>query len=78
MEVQLNGVSIADKVDFARYHFEKEVPVGAVAVVSEPGILHCVKSWTEGIPPQDRDQQEDLQDGCRICHEGWKSKGYLS
>merc|ERR1712128_110534 len=28
MEIQLNGGSIADKVDFARNHFEKEVPVG--------------------------------------------------
>merc|ERR1712004_465121 len=27
MEVQLNGGSIADKVNFAREHFEKEVPV---------------------------------------------------
>merc|ERR1711970_1322607 len=30
MEVQLNGGSIADKVNFAREHFEKEVPVGEV------------------------------------------------
>jgi len=33
MEVQLNGGSIADKVDFARNHFEKEVSVGAVFVM---------------------------------------------
>merc|ERR1712033_140443 len=30
MEVQLNGGSIADKVDFARNNFEKEVPVSQV------------------------------------------------
>merc|ERR1711962_1779125 len=30
MEVQLNGGSVADKVDFARNHFEKEIPVTAV------------------------------------------------
>lgn len=30
MEVQLNGGSVADKVNFARDHFEKEIPVGAV------------------------------------------------
>jgi len=30
MEVQLNGGSIADKVDFARNHFEKEIPVTSV------------------------------------------------
>merc|ERR1711937_339333 len=30
MEIQLNGGSIADKVYFARSHFEKEVPVGQV------------------------------------------------
>merc|ERR1712062_573037 len=35
MEVQLNGGSIADKVDFARNHFEKEVPVGAVFAQDE-------------------------------------------
>merc|ERR1712045_569901 len=30
MEIQLNGGSVADKVDFARNHFEKEIPVTAV------------------------------------------------
>merc|ERR1711878_240314 len=35
MEVQLNGGSIADKVNFAREHFEKEVPVGAVFAKDE-------------------------------------------
>ena len=30
-----NGGSIADKVDFARNHFEKEVPVGAVFAQDE-------------------------------------------
>merc|ERR1711899_247550 len=30
MEVQLNGGSVADKVNWAREHFEKEVPVGQV------------------------------------------------
>merc|ERR1712133_130491 len=35
MEVQLNGGSIADKVDFARNHFEKEVPVTAVFAADE-------------------------------------------
>merc|ERR1711981_689581 len=35
MEVQLNGGSIADKVNFAREHFEKEVPVGAVFAQDE-------------------------------------------
>merc|ERR1712212_1135423 len=30
IEVQLNGGSVADKVDFARNHFEKEIPVTAV------------------------------------------------
>merc|ERR1712062_409641 len=35
MEVQLNGGSIADKVDFARNHFEEEVPVGAVFAQDE-------------------------------------------
>merc|ERR1712126_110175 len=35
MEVQLNGGSTADKVDFARNHFEKEVPVTAVFAADE-------------------------------------------
>merc|ERR1711934_579046 len=35
MEVQLNGGSIADKVDFAREHFEKEIPVTAVFAQDE-------------------------------------------
>ena len=35
MKVQLNCGSIADKVDFARNRFEKEVPVGAVFAQDE-------------------------------------------
>lgn len=35
MEVQLNGGSISDKVNFAREHFEKEVPVTAVFAQDE-------------------------------------------
>merc|ERR1712157_622170 len=35
MEIQLNGGSIADKIDFARNHFEKEVPVTAVFAKDE-------------------------------------------
>merc|ERR1712029_1101215 len=35
MEVQLNGGSIADKVDFTRNHFEKEIPVNAVFAKDE-------------------------------------------
>merc|ERR1712227_804531 len=35
MEVQLNGGSVADKVDFARSHFEKEIPVNAVFAKDE-------------------------------------------
>merc|ERR1712142_1194355 len=35
MEVQLNGGSISDKVDFAREHFEKEVPVTEVLSMDE-------------------------------------------
>merc|ERR1712083_541390 len=35
MEVQLNGGSVADKVDFAKTHFEKEIPVTAVFASDE-------------------------------------------
>ena len=35
MEIQLNGGSVADKVDFARNHFEKEIPVNAVFAKDE-------------------------------------------
>jgi len=35
MEVQLNGGSVADKVDFARNHFEKEIPITAVFAKDE-------------------------------------------
>ena len=35
VEIQLNGGSIADKVDFAREHFEKEVPVKQVLAKNE-------------------------------------------
>merc|ERR1711941_215670 len=35
MEIQLNGGSVADKVSFARNHFEKEIPVTAVFAKDE-------------------------------------------
>jgi len=35
VEIQLNGGTIADKVDFAREHFEKEVPVKSVFAKNE-------------------------------------------
>merc|ERR1712113_199119 len=35
MEIQLNGGSVADKVNFAREHFEKEIPVTAVFAKDE-------------------------------------------
>merc|ERR1712142_333807 len=35
MEVQLNGGSVADKVNFAREHFEKEIPVANVFDMGE-------------------------------------------
>merc|ERR1719350_1188633 len=35
MEIQLNGGSVADKVAFARDHFEKEIPVTAVFAKDE-------------------------------------------
>merc|ERR1712142_830360 len=35
MEIQLNGGSVADKVNFAREHFEKQVPVSNVFAMDE-------------------------------------------
>ena len=35
MEVQLNGGSVADKVDFARKHFEQSIPVTDVFAMDE-------------------------------------------
>ncbi len=35
VEIQLNGGSVADKVDFAREHFEKEIPVKQVFAKNE-------------------------------------------
>jgi len=40
VEIQLNGGSIADKVDFARAHFEKEVPVKQVFAKNE--MIDCI------------------------------------
>merc|ERR1711994_725362 len=89
MEVQLNGGSIGDKGNVAREHFEKEVPVGEVFAQedsqgSEEGRLywslasqqdpeHCAQGRSEGLPPQDRGEQEDLQDGRWLPHEGWQA-----
>ena len=35
MEIQLNGGSVADKVNFAREHFEKKVPIKQVFAKDE-------------------------------------------
>merc|ERR1712128_277869 len=35
MEIQLNGGSVADKVDFAVSHFEKQIPIGEVFAQDE-------------------------------------------
>jgi large subunit ribosomal protein L3e len=40
VEIQLNGGTIADKVDFAREHFEKEVPVKEVFAKNE--MVDCI------------------------------------
>merc|ERR1712014_120369 len=52
MEVQLNGGSIADKVNFAREHFEKEVPVGEVFAQDEMiDVIGVTKRWhTKKLP----------------------------
>merc|ERR1711887_372253 len=52
MEVQLNGGSIADKVDFARNNFEKELPVGSVFAQDEMlDIIGVTNRWhTKKLP----------------------------
>lgn len=55
MEVQVNGGSVADKVEFARSHFEKEVEVGnvfsqdemidSIAVTKGHGVEGVIKRW---------------------------------
>merc|ERR1712044_53051 len=52
MEVQLNGGSVADKVDFARNHFEKEIPVNAVFAQDEViDVIGVTSRWhTKKLP----------------------------
>merc|ERR1712135_171802 len=52
MEVQLNGGSIADKVNWAREHFEKEVPVTEVLSMDECiDVIGVTKGWhTKKLP----------------------------
>jgi large subunit ribosomal protein L3e len=55
MEIQVNGGSVADKVEFARSHFEKEVDVSsvfekdemidAIAVTKGHGVEGVIKRW---------------------------------
>lgn len=40
MEVQLNGGDVAAKVDYAREHFEKEIPVKEVFAKDE--MIDCI------------------------------------
>ena len=59
MEVQLNGGSIADKVNFAREHFEKEVPVGKVCAQDEMiDVIGVTKG--HGYTPQVNKKKKEL------------------
>lgn len=55
MEVQLNGGSIADKVDWAKEHMEQAVPVSAVFYQDEMidviGVTkgHGFKGWNNSM-----------------------------
>lgn len=40
MEVQLNGGSISDKVDWAREHLEKVIPVSSIFEQDE--VIDCI------------------------------------
>ncbi len=40
MEIQLNGGTVADKVDFAKEHFEKPVPIKSVFARDE--MIDCI------------------------------------
>lgn len=40
MEIQLNGGSIADKVEWARKHFEKPIPISEVFAQDE--MIDCI------------------------------------
>ena len=43
-------------------------------MASFPHPVHRGACWTEGIPPQDRDQQEDLRHAGWLPQEGRKGK----
>ena len=51
MEIQLNGGSVSDKVDFARNYFEKEIPVNAVFAKDEMiDVIGVTKGhWFRGV-----------------------------
>ena len=53
MEIQLNGGSAADKVEWAREHFEKQVPVTSVFDMDEcigQNLFKCSTKRTGGQP----------------------------
>merc|ERR1711956_153812 len=55
VEIQLNGGGVGDKVDFAREHFEKKVPIKSVFGKDEMS--------TSLASPRAKDSRVSLQDG---------------
>lgn len=49
MEIQVNGGSVADKVDFAKSHFEKQVTVGDIFEQDENIDVSVILLYTEVI-----------------------------
>ena len=44
------------------------------SLASQQDPVHRAQSWSEGIPSQNRDQQEDLQNWRGLQNEGWQGK----
>ena len=63
MEIQLNGGSVSDKVDFAREHFEKEVPIKQV--FSKDEMIDCI-GVTKGKGFKGKQMLMDLSSFCCV------------
>merc|ERR1712107_464551 len=70
MEVQLNGGSIADNVNWAREHFEKEVPVRSCLWMSvsmssvSPRVTDSRVSPADGTPRSCPGRPQGSEKGC--------------
>lgn len=74
MEIQLNGGTVAEKVDWAREHFEKQIPVEQVFKQNE--MIDCI-GVTKGKGFKGVTSRWHTKKLARKTHKGLRKVGFL-